>query len=95
MNIYTYPRVQAGGREFAWGAPGFRDALCDRIGARVGRADTDFEAEQILVEYDDASVISVSLRPVAISDPEAAEYGWTLGRETKAWVIWRVEWKRE
>jgi hypothetical protein len=69
LNAYAHPFVLAGGREYHWGDAGYRDALCDRILARVlrGRA----TPTEIVIELDGAS-ITVSNLAEDVAGPESA-----------------------
>lgn len=71
LTALTWPSVDVGGTVLGYGKPNYRDALCERI-AKTVRAGSVVEGEFLSVEFDDNSVISVSLRPEDYSAAEAA-----------------------
>ncbi len=71
LTAITPPRVRLMNQWFEWGKPGYRDALCERIGKLVDRALTISEQE-IVVEFADGSTISISLRSEDCRTAEAA-----------------------
>lgn len=72
LTAYTGPEVTFRGKVFAWGEPGFRDILCERIGAIVRQAEV-VENDAIRMSLSDGGVISISLKPEDYVGPEAAE----------------------
>lgn len=62
ITAVTVPTVTEAEVTFRWGMPRYRDMLCERIGKTVCVASV-IEGEEVRVEFDDASIISVSLRP--------------------------------
>lgn len=86
LNAYAPPVVSVNGRDFRWGEAGYRDALCDRVLARisVGWASPD----EIVIEMDDGSRITISNRVEDAVGPESAELSTEGG-----WWVWRPgEW---
>jgi hypothetical protein len=71
LTAVTQPRVHVVNQCFEWGKQGYRDALCDRIGKLVRQAFTIPEQE-IKIEFEDGSSISISLRPEDYRTVEAA-----------------------
>ena len=72
LTAYSGPEVSFGGKVFAWGEPGFRDVLCDRIGAIVRQAEA-VDDDAIRISLGDGGLISISLKPEDYDGPEAAE----------------------
>ena len=86
LNAYSRPVVSAGGRDFRWGEVGYRDALCDRVLARIRVAWAS--PGEIVIEMDDGSRITVSNRAEDVVGAESAE----LSTNSGLWV-WRPgEW---
>lgn len=61
LTAITRPVVVADGVSVGWGQSGYRDALCERI-TRIVRATMIIENEELCVEFDDNSIVMVSLR---------------------------------
>jgi|GEM_PF-1694811 len=72
LTAYTGLKVSVEGKAFAWGEPGFRNALCDRIGATVRQAEI-VANDAIRITFSDDAVISISLKLEDHVGPEAAE----------------------
>jgi hypothetical protein len=86
LNAYAHPVVSVRGDAFRWGEPGYRDALCDRVLARVTVAWAS--PDEIVIDLDDGSRITVSNRAEDIVGAESAE----LSTDEGLWV-WRPgEW---
>jgi hypothetical protein len=61
LTMYAAPTVQLGSAVFSQHTPGFRDALCQRVGAEVRDViDTD---QELSLELSDGGSVNVSLRP--------------------------------
>ena len=71
LTALTPPRVRVMNQSFEWGKQGYRDALCDRIGKLVRHGSTIPEQE-ISIEFEDGSSISISLNPKDYRGAEAA-----------------------
>jgi hypothetical protein len=56
---------------YGWGMPEYRNLLCDQIGKLVRRAFT-IEGQEIKIEFEDGSSITISLRPADYRATEAA-----------------------
>lgn len=66
------PTVIANGCTYRVSTPGYRDALCERIGHSVVSAEVA-EVEEIKIEFDDHSTVSISLKAEDyVHGPEAA-----------------------
>jgi hypothetical protein len=72
LTALTLPTVQASGRNWVAADQGWRDQLCERIGVIVRSASTN--AEEIGIDFDDGSRISVSLRAQDYRGPEAINF---------------------
>lgn len=61
LSIYSHPKVQFPHRVLGFGDIGYRDAMCERIGAEVVNAqDTD---SQLTIEFNDGTRFLISFRP--------------------------------
>jgi hypothetical protein len=61
LSIYSHPKVQFHHRTLGFGDAGYRDALCERIGAEVINAiDTDAE---LAIDFSDGTRFLISLLP--------------------------------
>jgi hypothetical protein len=83
LSALNLPMIKVGQQTLAFGEPGYRDALCERIGRAVRSASVE-ENERILMEFEDGSTLSISLRPDDYSGPEAAIFN--NGPE-ETWVL--------
>ncbi len=86
LTAITCPRVFVSGRWFNWGEAGYRDALCGQI-AKVLRAGTTHDGQEIRLEFMDDTVISISLRDEGYRGPEAAYF--VPIDKTTPWTFWR------
>jgi hypothetical protein len=91
INTYSRTRVGVGDSWFVSGEPGYRDALCNRVGGIVRIAGTDDAEKQIIVTFADDAIISISLRPEDFTGPEAAEYICYAGKDERLHVVWQDE----
>jgi len=71
LTVLTKSSVRVMNQSFEWGKQGYRDALCERIGKLVRQASTIPEQE-IKIEFEDGSSISISLNPKDYRTAEAA-----------------------
>ena len=71
LSALNLPVIESGQETLAFGQPGSRDALCKRIGQAVRSASVKAN-ERILIDFEDGSTLSISLRPDDYSGPEAA-----------------------
>jgi hypothetical protein len=71
LSAITDPVVRQADRTIEFGMAGYRDGLCENI-AKIVRAASLEEGREILIEFDDTSAISISLRPEDYRTAEAA-----------------------
>ena len=71
LTAITCPTVRVGEAGFGSGMPGYRDALCERIGRVVCSASV-VENEAIQIEFDDGAMLSISLHAKDYRAAEAA-----------------------
>lgn len=71
ITAITVPTVTVAGVTFRWGMPRYRDMLCERIGKIVHAASIN-EGQEIRIEFDETSSISISLSPESYRAAEAA-----------------------
>jgi hypothetical protein len=84
LNTYVWPRL-LNGEEFSPRTPGYRDALCNRIGKAV--VDTVEERnDKLAIEFDDGVVMEVSLREADRESLEAAMF--QDGSSGEVWDVW-------
>jgi hypothetical protein len=84
ISAYTLPTVTVGDSVFSHISPGYRDALCARIGSTVRAAYAD-PGQQLRIDFSDGSALSISLRPEDRQVEEAAVY---TDAQTKEWASW-------
>jgi hypothetical protein len=70
LTAITPPTVRIGHRQLKPGDHGYRDALCDRIGAAVRDVSVS-EGDALQIAFSDDSQFRISLRPEDYSGPEA------------------------
>lgn len=87
VNVYNPSRVQAGGTSFRWGEAGYRDVLCACIDAHVARAAS--EAEQIVLEFSNGTIFTISLRKEDFGGPEAGEWVHNADGKVQQHMIWQ------
>jgi hypothetical protein len=73
LTAITPARVHRLNETFEWGMPEYRNVLCEQIGKLVRRAFT-LEAQEIKIDFEDGSSISISLRPADYRAAEAAVF---------------------
>ncbi len=83
LTTYTQPSVSIGGKTISWGQSCYRDALCDRIGIRVVRTNI-IDSVELTIDFEDAAVFTVSLRPEDYRGIEAVYFTGGIGG---FWVI--------
>jgi len=83
LTVVTPPRVEFRGRRLGPGDEGFRDQLCDRIGAKVTSV-AILPGESILIKFEDEGVFEVPLRDDDYVTAEAAIF---QGGEAGWWVL--------
>jgi hypothetical protein len=73
LTAFTHPVVHVGTREFHWGLPGYRDALCERIATLV--CEVSFrEDDAIRVHFQDGATVEISLCTDDYEGPESAMF---------------------
>ncbi len=78
LTALTLPEVHEGGIVYRINEPGYRDALCHRIGLVVRDVEIH-EEENLTIHFVDGSSIRVSLREEDRLGPESATYSSTAG----------------
>ena len=74
LTLYVWPDVaDADGISVAFGQPGYRDALCSVIGESVTTASYD-EGRALTVEFENGTVLALSLREEDLDTPEAGSF---------------------
>ena len=73
LNAVTLPMVRVGRRRYKPIGPGYRDALCGRIGRSVEKASVQ-ENEAFRISFDDGTELSISLRPEDYTGAEALTF---------------------
>lgn len=84
INAVTLPVVHAGNRTFSSEQPGYRDALCERIGRTVKEAYAKAD-ERLQIDFDDGSSVRISLKA---EDRVAAESAIYQDHLTPEWASW-------
>jgi hypothetical protein len=79
LTAITLPTIEVSKITLGWGTPGYRDALCERIGKTVRRASM-IENKELRIEFDDNSVILISIKPEDHRGDEAVIFN-----NTKDW----------
>jgi hypothetical protein len=86
LNAYTPPAVVIGGRVITRGMEGYRDRLCEQIAKVV--VDTRAKAgEDLRIEFEDGSAVTISLRDEDLIGPESALF--QAGPPSHEWIVWR------
>jgi hypothetical protein len=83
LTAVTHPRVRVGTTWFKWGNPWYRNQICDRI-SRIVRKASVIEDQEICIDFDDESCISISLRPEDYRAAEAAMFD----DGQNGWWVW-------
>ena len=73
LTAITHPRINVLNQLLEWGMQEYRNALCDRIGKLVRHA-TTIPEQEIKIEFEDGSSISISLNPKDYRAAEAAVF---------------------
>ncbi len=72
--LYAWPQLaDADGISIAYGEPGYRDALCSVLGESVSSAQLD-EGSALTVEFENGTVLALSLREEDLDVPEAGSF---------------------
>jgi hypothetical protein len=81
LTIHAPAEVQRGDNTKRSGTPGYRDALCERIGSSVTSTELR-QGEELYLRFADGAAIRISLRPQDSPGPEAIEF-----RDEKEWWV--------
>ncbi len=74
LTLYIWPDVaDADGISIAFGEPGYRDALCSVIGETVTEPELN-EGRALTVEFENGTVLALSLREEDIDVAEAGSF---------------------
>ena len=74
LTLYVWPDVaDADGISIAYGEPGYRDALCSVIGETVTAPELN-EGRSLTVEFENGTVLALSLREEDIDVAEAGSF---------------------
>jgi hypothetical protein len=68
LTLYAKPHLLFEEFSVAYGEPEYRNALCSLIGEQVAKASCE-EAESLTVEFDNGTVIALSLREEDSEEP--------------------------
>jgi hypothetical protein len=82
LTAITLHNVELGNIHLKWGMPGYRDALCDRIGTTVQSVSV-ITSETLLIKFADGAIVSISLRPEDYRAEEAVMFD----DKTKQWDV--------
>jgi hypothetical protein len=84
ISAFTLPTVTVRGKTIAFADPGYRDALCARIGVTVLAAFVE-HGERLQIDLADDSCLVISLRPHDRVVEESAVYRDELTGELDSW----------
>jgi hypothetical protein len=84
LNAYVWPTVKEPKKAFERDTPGYRDALCKRIGKLVVKAYEDAH-ERLVMQFADGVTLEVSLKEADREGPEAAMF---QDPADKHWNVW-------
>ena len=73
LTLYAWPHILLADFSIAFGEPEYRNALCAQIGEMVAKAALE-ELEALTVEFENGTVIALSLREEELDGPEAGSY---------------------
>jgi hypothetical protein len=85
LTAYTLPTVSLGSEHLKSEQPGYRDALCRRIGSRVERIEAD--DQHVSVIFEGEAAISISLLDEDYTGPEALQFLLNQDRPERIWVV--------
>lgn len=83
LTAITQPRVHTLNETYGWGMSEYRNLLCNQIGKLVRRAFT-IKGQEIKIEFEDDSSITISLRAADYRAAEAAHFN----NPPNALVVW-------
>jgi hypothetical protein len=84
FTAHFYPTVRTPAGDFDILTPGYRDAFCAQI-AKVVTDAYRLPGEKLVIEFEDDSLVEVSLTVEDQSEPEAA----TFFDSKKGFMVWR------
>jgi len=84
LTAVTWPVVVFDGRQFEFGFPGYRDALCALIAKKVIRVSIS-PGDRLEICFGSGDVLSISLRPESYEADEAAIF---TDIANKTWAVW-------
>ncbi len=84
LNVYIWPRVQMPDQIFDQSMPGYRDALCGRIG-KIIVAGVEEKKVRLALHFADDVVLEISLRPEDRATSEVAMLQDGTGKFWNAW----------
>lgn len=73
LSTFTHPSLEINGKTLVWGAPGYRDCLCDLIAVPVTEAHVS-SGEELKLVFGNGTILTVSLRDKDYRGPEALEF---------------------
>lgn len=84
ISAFTLPKVTSGNATLSHPDPGYKDALCARIGRLITAAYAD-PGQRLQIDFADGSSLSISLRPEDHVVAEAALYTDTQKNDWASW----------
>ena len=76
FTLYVWPHVLLPEFSIAYGEPEYRNALCAQIGEKVEAASLE-EGDALTIEFQNGTVLGLSLREEEIDGPESGNYSET------------------
>lgn len=76
FTLYAWPHVLFPDFSLAYGEPEYRNALCAQIGEKVATASLE-EGDALTIEFENGTVIGLSLREEDVDGPESGSYSET------------------
>ncbi len=80
LRLYAWPHVLLADFSVAYGEPEYRNALCAQIGEKVVQASLE-EGDALTIEFENNTVLGLSLREEDLDGPEAGSYSETGSAE--------------
>jgi len=76
FTLYAWPHVLFPDFSLAYGEPEYRNGLCAQIGEKVATASLE-EGDALTIEFENGTVIGLSLREEDVDGPESGSYSET------------------
>lgn len=76
FRLYAWPHVLFPEFSIAYGEPEYRNALCAQIGEKVEAASLE-EGDALTIEFENGTVLGLSLREEDVDGPESGSYSET------------------